>query len=508
MQYWGGIQAQRRADQEEAAAKKKAAEDEARKEAYKATRVPDDAFRTKVTGFDNRDDIARNFATKAMEGYTNSANLAREAWDRGDKAEYQRYLDNMDKTLGEFDNFTNNEKHLAEIATNYATLAGDGKLNPVDEEYEQFMESFTQNNFEYYLDDNNIPHVRALLKDEEGNEYVKEVRASDLVNGNYRPYEKVVVDGKGGLIDEMLVGFGKRVYDENTGNYINTTQEWDKTNQASLDAKIDALTGDQRAMSSLLYQASGGTIKKMGDVERSGPQDDYTEEDKKLVEEYITNQVLAQYDEKEKLRYTGALTRAEAAKKKGRSAKEDSYSKLRFDAQRALSGDYTVLMDKIIDPRTKTERTVTDVVESPDGKSLIIVTESGKRERVPKTERGIIEFKLRNKPEYKGVDVTEVMSVDPQSYRDTSVGASEITALVDSLFDAEGKSTVDDEEFLNILNDSLGVQGEDIFTWSGNSLLINGVEVDTSNREVFRSTLEAALATQKNTQQTKEKISW
>jgi hypothetical protein len=384
MQYWGGIQAQRRADQEEAAAKKKAAEDVARKEAYKATRVPDDAFRTMVTGFDNRDDIARNFASKAMEGYTKSANLAREAWDRGDKAEYQRYLDNMDKTLGEFDNFTNNEEHLKGIAENYATLAREGKLNPVDEEYEQFMEAFTQNNFEYYLDDNNIPHVRALLKDEEGNEYVKEVRASDLVNGNYRPYENVVVTGKGGLIDEMLVGFGKRVYDENTGNYIHTTQKWDEKNQASLEAKLKALTGDKRTMSSLLYQASGTTTKKMGDVERNGPQDAYTKKDIELVNNWITKQVEGAYGEKDELTHTGAATKAMAAKKKEledvveAEPMTDEEGDVKMQVPIPSTGDAPRTMDvRAYTLRTKSGKPITGIMEEDSSLEILSIAKYG-----------------------------------------------------------------------------------------------------------------------------------
>lgn len=276
----------------------KAKDDEAaRGKAYDETNMPDDAFKTTITGFDSRDDVARSFATKATEGYTNAGRLAREAYDKGDQTEYRRQLDNQKKILSQFKNFTNNEGHLAELNKQWVTMGKEGKISPVDDRWEQFMEAQARHDFEYKLDENNNPYVQMLMKDDEGNERVERIKVSDLVNGNYRPYEKVEVTGKGGLVDEMLVGFGKRKYDSETGGMIVTDQVWDNKNQKALDAKIETLVGDKRTMSSLLYQASGGTIKKMGDTDRNGENDAYTPEDEAMVSEWLTKQVLGQYDE-------------------------------------------------------------------------------------------------------------------------------------------------------------------------------------------------------------------
>lgn len=278
--------------------------------AYKQTKLPDDAFKTTVTGFDSRDDIARHFAGKSIEGFTNEGRLAREAQAKGDYKAYNNHVENQQKILSQFDNFVSNEKYLSEINKHWVDLSREGKVSPVDEEYEQVMQSLANHDFEYILDENNNPHIKALLKDDKGNEYVKEFKASDFVNGKYRPYEKVELYGKDGLINQMLVGFGKKQFDQNTGNYIVTSQVWDKNNEVALQDKLDALTGDKRAMSSLLYQASGNTIKKKGDSEQFGKGDDFTPKDYKLVKDFVSSQVRSQFPEKTSIKYTGAAEKA------------------------------------------------------------------------------------------------------------------------------------------------------------------------------------------------------
>lgn len=280
------------------------------------TALGEDDFKTTVTGFDSRDDIARKYAMDSINDFIKVGREAREASARGDDKTYQDRVATQQKILTQFNNFTNNEEHLKEISKHWSDLEREGKISPVDSEYREVMQSFANHDFEYTRDKNYNPVVKMLLKDDEGNEKVKEIQASDLVNGKYRPYEKVEVDGKTGLISQMMVVFGKRVYDKNTGNFTTTSKEWDELNQVSLDANLDALTGDKRTMSSLLYQASGGKISKKGDSKEFGKGDNYTPEDIKMVKEYITNKVMSQYDSSFEIKYTGAYDKTMVAKNK------------------------------------------------------------------------------------------------------------------------------------------------------------------------------------------------
>ena len=513
LQYWGGIAARENAEAKKAEALKKKEDAAARNKAFKDTELKDDAFKTTVTGFDSRDDVVRNFASTAIEGYTNIGVKAREAYDKGDYKSYKSFLDEQQKVLSQFKNLTNNEEHLAKVNENYVKLANEGKISPVDNEWEGLMESIAQHNFVYSLDERNNPVVEALIKDSEGNESKMKVKVSDLVNGNYRPYENVEMAGDEGLVNSWLSGFGKRVKNEATGNWETTKQVWDDLNERALEAKLDVVMGDKRVMSSLLYQASRGTIKKKGDAERYGEQDSYTKEDKQLVKDFVTRQIKAAYDEEDSRKYTGEAedlklkkgTLAErvrhnkamealkrAANKKGRALtpKEQEFSIRRFDINEVIrnndvesfkTGDFT-WEGKI--------HSATDA--SVVGDRLIITTSKGDKIPVALEERALND--IFNAYEGKSMKYDSVMSVEENSYRDTREGeVLTVDSVLDKFYDESGNATVDDEDMMKALKQAFGAEVEDNFTWDGNSLIVNGKAVDTSNKTTLKRDLTAAL---------------
>jgi hypothetical protein len=518
LQYWGGIAAKQGAEARARNEKRRLAEDAAKQKAYSAADLPDDAFKTKVTGFDTRDDIVRNFASTAIDGYVNLGEEARAAYDRGDYKSYRSTLDKQQKLLSQFENLTNNEEHLAKINQEYVKLELEGKISPVDKEWRQLMQSLANHNFEYKLDDNQNPYIEALLKDDEtGEERATKVKVSNLVSGNYRPYETVKITGKDGVINQWLADFGKRTFNKDTGNWQTTTQVWDERNQASLDAKIDSITGDKRAMSSLLYQATQGAVSKKGNVERYGADDGFTKEDYELVRNFLNDQVLAAYDETQGREYTGKLdTLAErrranraseairrAAQKKGRklTKKEEELSIRKFDINQAVqnndveafkSGDFTW---------EGKDYTATDALVSQG--RLIVETTRGNRVSINLEERALND--LYNAFEGKKLGYDSVMAVDENPYRETREGiVSEVDDVLDEFYDEAGNVLVDDEQMIKAIRQAFGKTVSDSFSWDGNSLLVNGKEIRTDNRRILRETLTRALGgnQQRNTPRT------
>jgi hypothetical protein len=377
-------------------------------------------FKAVVTGLDNLDDINRDFANTGLSEYQKAGYEAREAFDKGDKKNYQLLLNKQKKIKNSFENHSNDQTQMAELNKAYMKLDSEGKISPVDSEWEKVMDAANSNNYRYVYDADGNVNMQFLLKDENGDETVKIIKKSDLINGNYRPYEKVEVDGKGGLIDEMLVGFGKRVYDEQSGNYITTTQVWDNKNEAGLQAKLEAVTSDKRSMSSLLYQSSGGTIKKKGEAEKFGKGDDYTDDDYKMVKDFVTSQVKAQYDTEESIAQDSTNFNWEQLnqrkkeheddknKPKAKTAEEEELSIRKFDIQQAIenndvesfsSGDFKWEGE---DHSASSATTV--------GDKVIITTTSGKKIVVSKDERALND--LYNAFEGKSLGYDKVMVIE------------------------------------------------------------------------------------------------
>ena len=486
---FANISAQNMRQQKQLNADKEAAQAKARDEAYTATDLGDEDFKAVVTGLDNLDDINRDFANTGIDEYQKAGYEAREAFDKGDKKTYQQLLNKQKKIKSSFENHSNDQAMIAELNKNYMKLDSEGKISPVDYEWEQIMDAANSNNYRYVYDNEGNVSIKFLLKDEDGNETVKTIKKSDLINGNYRPYEKVEINGKGGFIDEMLVGFGKRVYDEQSGNYITTSQVWDDKNEKGLQAKLEAATSDKRSMSSLLYQASGGTIKKKGDPKSYGEEDSYTEEDYKMVKDFITDQVKAQYGTEESIAQDSTnlnWATLEQRKKeheddknkpKTKTAEEEELSIRKFDIQQAIenndvesfaSGDFKW------EGENYSAASATTV-----GDKVVITTTSGKKIVVSKEERALND--LYNAFEGKSLGYDKVMVIEANPYRSARSGSeSGITDLLEGQYNTEGEFIGDDDDFTKGLKKMFPSAKIETPMSFREVIKINGEEVDLS----------------------------
>jgi len=274
-------------------------------DAQASVKVDNDALQSKVTGFQNRDDLARDYASAAVSRSEEYANLAREAASKQDWKTMNMYQGKINRIKGDFKNTVNDEEVLKGVFDNYRTKWQNGEVD--DDEWLDFAESMENFNYEITLDENDNKVIRAIVLDEkgnpemdaDGNAKVMEKKWSEVVNQKDRPYEVVQLEDKGGkkgLIGDMLATMGKRKYDDATGQFITTTQTWDDQAEAQFKAKVKGLQADDRTMYSILKQASGGQIKKKSD---------FNDDDKKMVEDYLRFQVKGGYGTEEKTSVRG-----------------------------------------------------------------------------------------------------------------------------------------------------------------------------------------------------------
>lgn len=334
-------------------ADKQARDEERLDKAYSEIKVED--LVTTATGQTTRDDVARNYASVATQRSMEYAEKAREAASKGDWTTMNNYKGRINRIKGDFKNTVNDEVMLKEMMDNYKKKWRDKEID--DPEWLDFAESLEKFNYTITLDENDNKVITAVeldddgkpVLDENGEPKVMTKKWSDLVNQNDRPYEVVRLEdkeGKKGLIGDLLSTMGKRKYDEQTGDFITTTQEWDETAENQFKAKLNGLFSSDRMMYSLLNQATGGNNKK-----KKG----FTEEDKKLVEDFLRFQVKGGYGEESSLKVTpqtqtqreseAAKNRAvtmrgqDAANQRAKEANEIALKKLALEEWKAKNGD-------------------------------------------------------------------------------------------------------------------------------------------------------------------------
>ncbi len=87
----------------------------------------------------------------------------------------------------------------------------------------------------------------------------------------------------------------------------------------------------------------------------------------------------------------------------------------------------------------------------------------------------------------------DVLNATPVKYRNDKVSGSKVTSLADRFFGKNGKSTVDDEDILKVIQGAGFTDSKDNVTWDGNSLKVNGVDVDTSTKARFVKSFSNAI---------------
>jgi len=520
LQHWGGIKARENAAQK-LADERAGVREQQRKDDWMKNHQWED-FENEITNYENFDDLSRTLfndvRNQTTDLYRQSIKLRNEGKTLEADTVWNQYL----KTKGAFKDFAKIEPILAKHNESFVNDFKAGKVSGVDDDYLSFIQAQENVDVKPKVVNGTLKY-QVAFKDKEGKiTDVKEMSHYDLVNNKYSYIPKNDVLGKEGIVTNILKTVGKRTYDETRGLYKYTLQKWDDKAIALVDSYVDGLVENDRAMSDLLFQATGK--KKFGNIKyrRRGEQDNFTDSDKKQVKDWIKTQVEGGYDSKQsktfesgkaanirgneanrisqgRLNETIRHNKAMEGISRDKMKDEDkvTMSRLNYDADQFVNGDYSGLLGRFKNEFDE-ETNIRKVVKAPNGNYVVAITETGEKIEIPNTKRGFLEFKIRGNAEYKKFNPDGVMSNPAIKYRNDNVTGSDISDIAGDLFNEEGKPKVDDEKILQSLKRYLDIEGEDNFTWSGNSLKINGKNVDTSTKAKFEKTLKKALETNKD----------
>lgn len=316
-----GIASRQQADKQAAAKtneERRVKKQERADEFAKETEVNKDDFFVQATNWNDADEIFNAVSQKAMLSSTDLFAQARKAWDSGDEETARKLQADANRIHTSFKNFSSQRDEFAAIITDIRGKIESGKI--LSQSEGQFIDALDKHEYTAEYKDGDFI-ITALARDKNGDPILNEdgtvkriVKSmNDVRKGLDRPFEFEEATGKGGMIDNMMVNFGLKKYDEVEGDYIISSQTWDISNEVALKNYVDGVTGldgdvaDNREMYKW-YKNATGKEKFKG----------WTDEDKAVVEAYIRDGVASQYPEEVALKIRG-LT---ATEKKTESALE------------------------------------------------------------------------------------------------------------------------------------------------------------------------------------------
>lgn len=268
----------------------KIAKDKKDDDFYNSVDIDPDDFVVEATGWADADEIFGAVSQEAMDLSIDLNTKARKAWDMGNEEEARGYSDEAKRIQGSFKNFASKREQVGVKMSEWENLITEGKV--LDGAQGQFYDALNRN--EYKLDYSNGDFViTALMRDkngeiiyEDGKAKYEQTTMNDLIKGNNDPYQFEDAMGEGGMIDNLMVSFGKFKIEESSGNYLKTDTSWSKENDIALQNYIDGITGgdsgtpNNREMYKWYKNATGeGKITKNAK--------DWTKEEKDAVAKYI-----------------------------------------------------------------------------------------------------------------------------------------------------------------------------------------------------------------------------
>lgn len=493
LQYWGGIEAGKRRDEQAAAE----AEKKRRDKQLERYNVDSKIFNIKDGGFSDLNSANRQLASSMLDSYAELKRKAKIAFNNNNTAEADRLDNQAEMIRSKFSNMQVTMDTHKKNFENYQKDFIDGKVSGWSKGFGNFYKgAMVKGKFKFGMSENGDIVRMVEFQDDNGNLKTQVVSDKDVQTGNFRYFLKQDTNK---LTSDIAKDLGDTIQ-ETTQGYLTTKNiQWgDKQNTAAKEL-INAKVGSPEFMADMVDQLD--LYEEFGiDADNPPAMPEFTDEQKQVVADRLLETVKGKYDETMEQRFNAqkyaADTRAATERAKGKDdVVENTVSNLRFDVDRAMQGDYTVLTKPFTDA-TGVSYTIRNVIENPDGNTLTLVRDDGSTEQVARNPRAISDYVIGNTPEYTKLKIgsERVISATPNPYRGSTTQASGIETVADSLFDEEGKRTKSDDEFLRVLNRNFGITGTDVKTWGADTFEINGVTVDTSTKETFKRTLNQALS--------------
>jgi hypothetical protein len=328
LQYWGGLYNQQAQQNREREDKEKIRKQKEVSDWEEKNQVNYDDFKQTITGYNTYDDVGRSYAQKAMDAYVEQYNKAEEAMKNGKTKEMQSYRNNMLKIKGTFGQIKDMNVALSKRNAEYEDLVAKGKMSGVDKDtWEAQNYALLGKNMDIGLDQNFNPVVKGItnLDDPNGQESPFEIPYNQMVNGNWRAYQRQELVGKDGLIPTVLGTIG--TYEEvkrKNGNIITSNLWTDNMTQAT-KSLINPMVKSDEVMADLTNQFDPSSKKRTG----------FTDEERNAMTDKLSGMVQDSFKEKYKEEWDKDYAALQETKRHNKSNEDIGRSNAASNKQRA-----------------------------------------------------------------------------------------------------------------------------------------------------------------------------
>lgn len=439
LQYWGGIEARKRAAEGAAKEKEKA------RRAKQLERYDVDIKDFNITdaGYNDLNSANMALARNLLDDYSDLMYDAKDAFNANDTSKADRLYNKAQQIRSQFKNMQATMGTHKKNFENYQKDFTDGKVSGWSKGFGNFYKGgLVKGKFKFGKSPNGDIVRMIEFQDDKGNLKTQAVSDNDVQNGNFRYYLKQDTNK---FTSDIAKDLGDTVEEASQGYFTTKSIQWgDKQNTAAKDL-IAARVGTDEFMADMVDQFD--LYEKFG-IDKDNPpvQPDFTEEQRQEVAKRLLETVKGKYTETMQQKFNAqkyaADTRAATARARGKTKEDITVSNLKYDIDQAMGGDYTGLLKSYSDPQTNVAFNVVNVVESADGNSITLVKEDGTTlPPLPKNPRAISDFMIRNTPEYTKMRVgTErVLGTEANPYRTGVTGAAGIQQAIGEAFDEGGK---------------------------------------------------------------------
>lgn len=494
LQFWGAQDAKRVGEEKLAAERAGIRKDEAIKEWEKTYNLKAEDFKNKYTGFKSFDDMNTDFSLYATDQYVTLQRQAKEAMVSGDARGKAKAEGEMIKLKGAFGEASKSQAALGVLFEGYQKASREGKVSGASKDFEDAMQSgFKDMNVALRFKDGNLVYT-GLTKDGK----VINIPQQDIMDGSFAWIEKQQIDGKGGLVDNILNNLGTITKEGQNGYYKITTQAWDeKIHGEAAKNSIEALTGSDDTMADLLYQFSQGKESK-----RQG----FTPADYKMVSDKLRENVKAGYTQKFGSEFnTGkynadldaqtakARLAAEKTKPKTKTQEEQAFGARKWNINQVRdNSDISFFSAGDFKWNGATHEAASAKMV---GNEVVIRTTEGEVIKVPKDNETALND-LFNAFEGKTMAFDKVQSVEPLNWRAERQGAeTDITNVLSKQYSPAGQFIGEETPFakdLRRLYPEATIEESNIGV---NEVVVNGVAInlDRLNRDQVEVAIRQAL---------------
>lgn len=239
----------------------------------------------KISGFDTMDQVGADYTTTTLNNYFEQTKLAKEAIKNGDVAKADEAKMKMKRLKGSFKQVAEVTDKFKELNEQFVKLGSEGKISGVDKDnWEATMQSLNMKDFKMENDANGSPIFKGIKTNSDGTKEPYELRYSDIVNGNFRPYMRQDI---GGLTSGVVKGLGSHESLMQKGLLTIKSQLWNPVVEEAAKGQIEAMVGSDEIVGDILNQ-----------LKQSTKREGFTQEERDEVAKYLLEGVKGGYKTK------------------------------------------------------------------------------------------------------------------------------------------------------------------------------------------------------------------